>query len=72
MKRKHIIDASKALAHLNVFNAIVGILECGSVSGDNKAKDQIIRICRQEMQRQVVKHDAAIDAALSQSAGEAG
>lgn len=46
MKKDRIVLAANALSDLNVFNAIVGMLECGSVSpASYKVASQIVRIC---------------------------
>lgn len=55
-----IITAVKAYSHLNTFAAIVGILECGTVSGSNHAALKIIRICKDEQERLLEMYDEAL------------
>lgn len=52
--------AIKAYSHLNTFAAIVGILECGTVSGSNHAALKIIRICKDEQERLLEMYDEAL------------
>lgn len=64
--KKHINTAAEAKANLHVFNAIVGVLESGSISGGGSAEataKKIIKLCKQETFRQMWTMDAAIEAA---------
>jgi hypothetical protein len=50
-------------AALNTFAAVVALLEGGTVpggTGADKSRDQIIRLCKAEQQRQLKKYDAAL------------
>ncbi|MBD8540906.1 hypothetical protein IFU00_01265 [Oxalobacteraceae sp. CFBP 8761] len=52
-----------AKSNLNIFGAVVALLEGGTVSGgDNAAKRKIIEICHKEQQRQLKIMDKAVAA----------
>ena len=61
-------QASRHLATLNVFAAVQCALEGGCVLdiAADKTAMRIIKMCKQEMQRQIKKHDAVL-AKLSRS-----
>lgn len=64
--KTHINEACKARAHLHVFDSVVGALESGSISGCGSAEktaQKIIKLCKVEMQKQLVLMDKAIEAA---------
>lgn len=66
--RKHIDAACRAHTNLSTFEAVVGVLESGSVYGgvgSEKAAQRIIKIVRAEQQRLLTIHDAAVAAAMS-------
>lgn len=67
---KHLKDcinaAAEAKANLHVFNAVVGLLESGSITEAGTARStaaKIIKLCKAEMQGQLWAMDAAIEAA---------
>lgn len=63
--------AAGHLATLNTFAIVVSVMEGGCIqdpAGD-KSAHRIIKICKQEMQRQVKKYDAALAAAEKQKGG---
>ena len=55
-------QASEHLATLNVFAAVQCALEGGGVldRAADKTAMRIIKMCKQEMQRQIKKHDAVL------------
>lgn len=60
-RSKNISAAARAHSNLCVFGAIVAMLEGGVIEGlsAEKAKEKIIRICKQEQQRQLTLFDQA-------------
>jgi len=65
---KDVDAAMRARSHLNIFAAIVAILEGGTISGDIAAKTKIIKICKIEQQRQLKLMDKAVAAANKRTA----
>lgn len=66
MKRKkqpheHAADAAIAMSDLNIFGAVVALLEGGTVhSASYAAQERIIRICKREGAKRLREYDAAI------------
>jgi len=59
---KDVDAAMRAKSHLIIFGAIVAVLEGGTISGDNAAKNKIIKICHAEQQRQLKRMNRAVAA----------
>lgn len=58
---RNVRAAITAHTNLNVFAAVVAILEGGVIyGGDNAAARKIIAICKKEQERQLAKFDAAL------------
>lgn len=71
--KQHIKAASQAHAHLNVFASVVGALENGTISGGGSADKtamKIVKLCKEEMQKQLKLMDAAVEAAHGITTGE--
>jgi hypothetical protein len=63
-KGRHIEKAAKALADLNIFAAVMVIMEGSIVSSDSDgAAAKIIRICKAQQQVCLARYDAAMKAA---------
>ena len=64
---KYINEAADAMAALYVMDAVVGLLEGGAIKGGSNgaahSASKIVKICKTEMQRQLARHDSAVDAA---------
>lgn len=58
--KKSVDAAMRAKSDLNIFAAIVAILEGGTVSGGNVAASRIIKMCEAEQQRQLRIMDKAV------------
>lgn len=66
-KTVFIEKAVKAHSDLNIFYAIIALMESSLVSPDcYGAESMVVRICRRETQKCLVRYDAALDA-LSRS-----
>ena len=66
---KDVDTAMTAKSNLNIFGAVVALLEGGTVSGgDNAAKRKIIEICHKEQQRQLKIMDKAVAAVNKRAA----
>lgn len=63
--RKHIEDAAVARSNLNIFYAVMGALENGTIRGASadRAARRIIDICKKEAGAQLKAMDAAIEKA---------
>lgn len=57
--------AMNADKDLNIFGAIIAILEGGTISGSNAAAKKIVDVCHKEMQRQLRILDKAVAAVNS-------
>lgn len=68
---EHVGAAMRAQSELNIFAAIVAILEGGTISGSNTASARIIKICQAEQQRQLKLMDKAVAAANTLNAQDA-
>jgi hypothetical protein len=62
MKNKYLTTAADSKSNLNVFYALIAILEGGCILGEsaNKAAAQIIKICKAEAHRQLGVYDVAV------------
>lgn len=62
MSEKHVKAAADHAATLNAFAAVIALLEGGTVWSPtaHRAQSQIIRICKDETQRQLKLYDAAV------------
>lgn len=71
MRKDPIIEAAHAHSTLNVFGAVVALLEGGLIydgSGTGaRTAAKIIAICNAEGQRQLKRYDKAVEAAKSKS-----
>lgn len=66
---KDVDAAMTAKSNLNIFAALVAILEGGTLSGgDNAAKRRITAICHKEQQRQLKIMDKAVAAVNKRAA----
>lgn len=64
--KDHVRIAARAHSDLNIFYAVIAIMEGGCVygsPGSQQAADQIIQICKCVVQRNLRTHDDAVDAA---------
>lgn len=63
--RKHIEDYAVSLSNLNIFYAVIGALENGTVRGDrpSRAANRIINICKQAAIVELAAMDKAIEKA---------
>ncbi|NSX18128.1 hypothetical protein HTY52_28910 [Cupriavidus taiwanensis] len=71
--QNHIEKACRAHTNLSTFEAVVGVLECGSIYGglgSEKAAQRIIKIVRAEQQRLLTIHDKAVRAIRANDKGE--
>ena len=59
----HAKEAAYAHSDLNVFGAVVALMEGGTLytSGGHQAASKIIRLCQTEMQRQLRAYDKALE-----------
>lgn len=65
LQEQNLLDAARAHSNLNAFAIVMGIMEGGTIYGDNAAARKIIRICRDEQQRQLRAYDRAAAAVSS-------
>lgn len=58
--KQHAADAAKSHSNLNAYAAVVAIMEGGMIHGESSAADEIIAICKRQMQVELRDYDKAI------------
>lgn len=70
--RDHAGEAAEALANLNIFAAVVGLMESGCVLGYSKYAERIIHIAQVAQQVHLREYDRALAAAEATPASDGG
>lgn len=56
-----IVEVSSAHANLNIFSAVIALMESGCVYGDNNTARRIVALAKAETQRQLKRMDKGIE-----------